>query len=46
MKDVESSFKVLSEVVTWADEITSELAQTEDIKDVLDFVNSRKDFLV
>lgn len=36
----------MSDAIDWAEQIVEEVAQTQRIKDILDFVNQRKDFLV
>jgi len=45
-EEVDRSINALSDAVDWAEKIVEEVAQTQRIKDILDFVNQRKDFLV
>jgi len=45
-EEVDRSINALSDAIDWAEKIVEEVAQTQRIKDILDFVNHRKDFLV
>lgn len=45
-EEVDRSINALSDAIDWAEKIVEEVAQTQRIKDILDFVNQRKDFLV
>lgn len=44
--EVTRSFGILAEALDWANEIVENVAESKRIKEVLDFVNARKDFLM
>lgn len=44
--EVDRSIGALADAIDWAEKIVEEVAQTQRIKDILDFVSARKDFLV
>ena len=46
VQEADRSINALSDAIDWAEQIVEEVAQTQRIKDILDFVNQRKDFLV